>query len=322
MVMYNKRYMNFLKKNLEKGKYLFLQEPLNFLMKAEKEEDEWALNMAERSLNEVIPKIETENEPEWGKELLLTYFLNLELAIYKKKDPKHTKWTIFLEKVQENHWNLIEQFVKEIDEYMSSQDDPNYVKNNLSEEKMDEFNQKYAEIIQPYIEQHLSPVDKFRAKLRITQRLNLIKRKVPLNEKMDFGHWVKEKRTALGWSLSTLAEKSGYSPAYIYRIEKGTRKNPTPQVVSKLVTALGYNPENFLQLLFEDENDSTLKNMELSDLIRLQPFTVKGNPVTDKQRQLLAEIFDLINEDDVLRVPKINQIKKKIKDYQEEMKNQ
>lgn len=322
MVLYNKRNMGFLHDEMMEGRYAYLKDTLNFLKKAEEENDEWALNMAQHHLDHIIPKLAKDDDKGWRRELLLNYFLNVELQVYKEKDDKYTKWTVFIEKVKEHKWEKIENFVDEIDVYMSSQSEPNNVKNNLTEDTMADFNKKYQTKILPYIHKNLGPIDAFRAELRLTQRLNLIKRKVPINNKVNFGQWVKEKRTALKWSLNTLAEKSGYSPAYIYRIEKGTRKNPTPQVMSKVVEALGYKPEEILNLLFEADGEKeqvkTLKKVELSDIIQLEPFTVNGKEVSEKQRTLLNEIFNLINEDDVLLVPKVNELKEKIKEYQEE----
>lgn len=319
MSMYNKRNMNFLEKEMEDGKHPYLKDALEFLNKAEEQLDEWTLNMAKFHLDNAIPELEPNDSAGWRKELLLNYLLNIELAFYKKKDSNHTKWTAFLEIIEDNGWKVIKDFVKKIDAYISSQREPNNIKTNLNEEKMNKIMEIYEKEVSKYIKEKLKPVDQYRAELRITQRLNLLKRKVPLNKNFDFGQFVKEKRTAKKWSLNTLAEKSGYSPAYIFRIEKGTRKNPTPQVVSRIVSALGYDPEDYLNILFESNIEtSNTESIELSELIQTQKFNINGKLANSKQKKLLSEIISLINEGDVLLVPKINKLKEKIQEYQEE----
>ena len=319
VVMYNKRNMGFLQDEIKDGKHEYLKEALEFLNKTEETNNKWDLNMAQHHLDYALPELFKNDESKWRRELLLNYFLNLELHIYKLKDDKHTKWTVFVDKVKENNWDVIKEFIDEIEVYMSGQREPKNVENTITQEKMNKLNKKYEKVVKPYIKKNLGYVDQHRAEHRLKQRLNLIKRKIPVNDKINFGEWIKEKRNAKGWSLQTLAEKSGYSPAYIFRIEKGTRKNPTPQVVSKIIAALGYEPETYLNLLFDSDEEGSkekLKKVELNDLIRFNSYTVNGKELSDKQRKTLAEIFELINEDDVLQVPKINKLKQKIREYQ------
>lgn len=318
--LYNKRNMHFLTKEMEHEKHEYLENVLTRLDEADKKADLEHLGIAQSELAHSLPKLKENDDAGWRTDLLLNYFLNVELSTYKSKKSSHTKWTVFLEKIIDNDWKVIDSFVKSIDKYMSPQDEPRNEKPVLTEAKLEELHKEYNEVVLPYISENLDIVDAHRAELRLSQRLNLLKRKLPINESFSFGKWVEEKRAEKGWSLSELGEKSGYSPAYIHRIEKGTRKNPTQKVVSRLITALGFNPEDFLNLLYEQDNEDTnqgLKDMELSDLILLSTFAVKGKEVSLEKRKALVEMVNLINEDDVLQVPKINKLKKVIKNYQE-----
>jgi len=374
MELYNQRGMKAFQSDLERGKYKYVQEVLNYLKRAEEEDDLWALNQAEYLLEDSIYKMEEDMKQEIKeviekeekkkkrksqlsnteiddideidektskpktktleekiedikktlnrrKEFLLNYFLNVESAVYKKKDAKYTKWEIFVEKATRSHWEPIKKFIEELETYVSSQNDSKDEENLITEEVVQKLNQKYESVILPYIQQHLGIIDSFRATLRLTQRLNLIKKKVPVNQSINFGDWIKQKRKALGWSLYQLSEKAGYSPAYIYRIEKGERKNPTPQVVSRLVSALGYDPDDYLSIMmFEGETDQRgsepLKPLEISDLLLMKQFSINGRMTSAEQRAILSEIIQMIDEDDILQAPKINKLKKKIQTYQ------
>lgn len=315
--------MGFLKAEIhEQGKHGYLLEVLDLLNDTENVMEPYLLNKAQIALDRTIPYLAEEDEAGWRRELLLNYFLNLELAIYKKQNNKHTKWSVFLEKIEDNGWTVMKELTDELDEYVSTQQDPNNVRSDLTKEKMENFKKSYQEKVLPFIEK-LGAVDQFRAKLRLSQRLNLLEKKIPVNEELSFGAWVKQKRQEKEWSLYKLSEECGYSPAYIYRIETGARKNPTPQVVDRIVSALGYDPKNYLSMMFDkDSTSEDGKKMELSDLIQLQNFTIHGKEVTPEQRKSLAKLFHLVNREDILRVPTINELKSVIREYQLSIKKE
>ncbi len=54
----------------------------------------------------------------------------------------------------------------------------------------------------------------------------------------SFPDILREERTAVGWSRSTLARKSGFDPSYVSRLESGVRQ-PTIKAVRKIGKALG-----------------------------------------------------------------------------------
>ena len=56
---------------------------------------------------------------------------------------------------------------------------------------------------------------------------------------MEFGEWLKAKRTGKCISFRGLAELSGVSKTHIYEIETGNAK-PTLEIAGTLANALGY----------------------------------------------------------------------------------
>ena len=65
---------------------------------------------------------------------------------------------------------------------------------------------------------------------------------------MTIGSLIKEKRTALGWSLRQLQEQSGVTHAAIKLIEDGD-SSPTMTTFSKLFNALDISPDELAQAL-------------------------------------------------------------------------
>jgi transcriptional regulator with XRE-family HTH domain len=336
--VYNKRYMDFLLAEMKNGKHPYVKDALNYLNQAaEKIDDEWLLKMAKTHLNyaiqelaksdkvtktkkgEEVEVVEPRDETGWRREFLINYYLNLELAHYKNLDESYTKWTVFREVVKENGWDNILSFMDRIDEYISSHNETENVRTVITPEEMQKIQKQYEDEILPFIRKNLHPVEQYQAKLRISQRLNLLQKKVPIGQKLSFGDWLKEKRTASGLSLNQLAERTGYSAAYIYRIEKGTRKNPTPKVVTKIIQALGYDPELIIPMFFADDQgggDMEEGSMELLDWLKFANYTLAGEPVPEEKKKLLAEIVQLITEKDVLRGKKATELKLKIREFQ------
>lgn len=332
--------MYYLQKEMKDGKHKYLADALKFLnLAAEDLDNEYYLQMAKHHLDLAIPKLEgadkvervrhgevvLEEEPRdeagWRRELLLNYYLNVELAYYKKKDETYTKWTVFQDVVQKNGWEKILKFMNEMDEYISSSKDTEMIKTSLTEKEMQNFRTTYQKEIIPYIKKHLSPVEQFQAKLRLEQRLAILEKKVSSKETtIAFGEWVREKRKALQLSLNDLSERTGYSAAYIYRIEKGTRKNPTPKVVTSIVQALGYEPEAILPMFFANGMDEGADNkdatIELLDWLKFGNYTLDGSPLDSEKKRILSEIVRMFTDKDVLRAPKITELKKKIREFQ------
>ena len=60
---------------------------------------------------------------------------------------------------------------------------------------------------------------------------------------------IKETRKKQGLTLMGLAKKTGISAGYICHLEKGTRKNPSAQMMEKIASALNKS----VQEVFFDE---------------------------------------------------------------------
>lgn len=63
---------------------------------------------------------------------------------------------------------------------------------------------------------------------------------------MNFGEFVKQKRTEKGLNLRKLAELMDIAPAYLSDIEKGKRNSPSPEKMSKLAELLELTEEEVL----------------------------------------------------------------------------
>lgn len=60
---------------------------------------------------------------------------------------------------------------------------------------------------------------------------------------MNFGDFIKQKRTEKGLNLRKLAELVDIAPAYMSDIEKGKRNSPSSDKMSKLAEILELTPE-------------------------------------------------------------------------------
>lgn len=72
---------------------------------------------------------------------------------------------------------------------------------------------------------------------------------------MRIGEKIQRLRGQRHWSQADLAELSGVKQSLLSRIERGSRPNPTADVLRKLAKALGCTTD-YLVGMHEDEKDS------------------------------------------------------------------
>lgn len=74
---------------------------------------------------------------------------------------------------------------------------------------------------------------------------------------MEYGKRIKKLRKARGWSAEQLAEKTGISPATIYRYENGTTEEPKSSMLRRIAEALNVDVWQIIQF----------DNIEMDDLL-------------------------------------------------------
>lgn len=81
----------------------------------------------------------------------------------------------------------------------------------------------------------------------------------------NLGEKVFQRRKELGWSLQELSDRTGISTSYLNRIEKGNRKSPSYDILTKLLKVLQISvdeksmivPES--TVIYETDQMETLK---------------------------------------------------------------
>ena len=63
-----------------------------------------------------------------------------------------------------------------------------------------------------------------------------------------FGDTIREMREAQGLGLRVAADRLGISPAYLSRIERGKERPPKPDVIKRIATLLGGDPDLLFRL--------------------------------------------------------------------------
>ncbi len=70
-----------------------------------------------------------------------------------------------------------------------------------------------------------------------------------------FGETIREMRQAQQLGLRTAADRLGISPAYLSRIERGKERPPKPDLVKRLTTLLGGDPDRLFRLAESTDPD-------------------------------------------------------------------
>ena len=105
----------------------------------------------------------------------------------------------------------------------------------------------------------------------------------------SFGETIREMRQAQGMGLRTAATRLGISPAYLSRIERGKERPPKPELVKRVATLLGGDPDLLFRLAESTDPD-------LAEYIHSTP-NVPEFLRTAMAMELTSKDFDvLINE--------------------------
>ena len=105
----------------------------------------------------------------------------------------------------------------------------------------------------------------------------------------NFGETIREMREAQDLGLRTAADRLGISPAYLSRIERGKERPPKPDVIKRIATMLGGDPDLLFRLAESTDPD-------LADYIHLVPNVPEFLRVAMTQK-LTSEDFEALIEE-------------------------
>ena len=111
----------------------------------------------------------------------------------------------------------------------------------------------------------------------------------------SFGQTIREMREAQEMGLRAAANHLGISPAYLSRIERGRERPPKPELVKRIATLLGGDPDLLFRLAESTDPD-------LADYIHLTP-NVSEFLRTAKAVDLTSEDFEVLIEEVKRRRP-------------------
>lgn len=103
---------------------------------------------------------------------------------------------------------------------------------------------------------------------------------------------IKEKRHEYGWSREELGEKLGVSSSYIYRLERGDRKNPSTKVLMGLCELFNLSP-NEITDTYNENSSMLLNNQQIEEYEEMKNFILS----IDIKR--LQKIQNLLTRDEV-----------------------
>lgn len=104
-----------------------------------------------------------------------------------------------------------------------------------------------------------------------------------------FGETIREMREAQGMGLRTAAERLGISPAYLSRVERGKERPPRPDLVKRMATLFGGDPDLLFRLAESTDPD-------LAEYIHRIP-NVPEFLRTAREMELTSEDFEALIEE-------------------------
>lgn len=107
---------------------------------------------------------------------------------------------------------------------------------------------------------------------------------------------IKAERKRRGWSYEELGKRLGVSASYLYRLEKGQRKNPSSTVLKSLCELFNIDPGKVLQM---------------------EPNPVDGSGAS-LDMKVVYEVYDLAMNTDVDKLSDVMRLLGRIKELQAE----
>lgn len=107
-------------------------------------------------------------------------------------------------------------------------------------------------------------------------------------EDKDFARIIRDKRKERGLSLAQLGDMSGISASYIYRLEIGERKMPSPEVIERLFTALGIPFDSEKNVSYDEKFE------ELKKLINM--YRKKGDMSIRETIEIMEMVENIVKK--------------------------
>lgn len=114
----------------------------------------------------------------------------------------------------------------------------------------------------------------------------------PHSTLIQLADFVSQKRNEAGLTSKQLADKSGLSPAYISRIEKGDYENPSLPTMRALAEGLGLSLQNLLQEIGFLNNESRPSFQLISQSLRQMGYSDKETEDVIRYARYLREQRD------------------------------
>lgn len=114
---------------------------------------------------------------------------------------------------------------------------------------------------------------------------------------MKLGELIRKKREEKNLTLIQLSQMTGISSAYLNRIEKGERRNPSIAMMQALIDALDINQEE-LKHVYGDTSQWLIKEDGKEQLLlkKLRQLKGKNNFTFDDILSIMLIIKDIIND--------------------------
>lgn len=250
---------------------------------------------------------------------------------YFKEIAESKKWEPILEiidiintneerftKLTEGYNNLTDEHVE--DEMKRSKEDVAYIENLMKNE------------VSTWIKENTTDFYADLINRSIKSKLTIIKNRLERSVDIRFSKWLKETRKAKKITLTTLGEKTDISPSYIQRLEAGTRKMPTFNIIKSIAEGLDVPLQEVFDVIedngenreeYESTDTTKNKSRKLKEVLTNEPFALKGEVATDEQRKLLIKLISVavdgyeeeeVNLKDVFRITEtIKNLRKTLK---------
>lgn len=264
------------------------------------------LKHLEEVIQETKPSIEALNDED--REIVERVINQKVYNISKKINKTLTKWNYFKEIAKTQKWEPIleiikiidmneERFAKLTEGYSNLTDEHVESEMERSKEDVEHIERLLKNEVGDWIKENTTEFYSDLIKRSIKSKLTIIKNRLERSVDIRFSKWLKETRKAKKITLTALGERTDISPSYIQRLEAGTRKMPTFNIIKSIAEGLEVPLKEVFDVI-EDKGEKSdkkvtkkTKTRKLKEIITNEDFTLKEDVATNEQRKLLNKLF-------------------------------
>lgn len=201
------------------------------------------------------------------------------------QEKNKTSYEKFQEEIKKLKRTDIQIIIDKLEELESlSLDTETSKTKRLTQEMVDAIKKEIQETVKESDYQH-----------ELLKRYRILQNRLDRGLTENFGKYMLYLRKKHKFTLQQVADKTGLSPSYIHKIERGEKKNPSYPVLQSFAALYDIDIETMTAFSKKEKEVISQKHLQsLQEIILLSSFSINNKLPTSEEREKLVKIIEYI----------------------------